>query len=82
MPCTELFDAQNSAYRRNILPADMLIVSIEAGVTYGWDRYTGIHGLRIGIDSFGASAPAEDLFTHFGFSADAIIPKIMTKLQN
>ena len=82
MPCTELFDAQDSAYRRNILPADMLIVSIEAGVTYGWDRYTGIDGLRIGIDSFGASAPAEDLFTHFGFSADAIIPKIMTKLQN
>ncbi len=82
MPCAELFDAQNGVYRRNILPADTLIVSIEAGVTYGWDRYTGIDGLRIGIDSFGASAPAEDLFAHFGFAVDAIIPQIMAKLQN
>ncbi len=82
MPCTSLFDAQSSAYRKDLLPADALIVSIEAGVTYGWDRYTGMDGLRIGIDSFGASAPAEDLFAHFGFTVDAIIPQIMTKLQH
>jgi transketolase len=82
MPCTELFDVQEAAYRRDILPRDALIVSIEAGVTYGWDRYTGIDGLRIGIDSFGASAPAEDLFKHFGFTAESIVPQIIAKLQN
>ena len=80
MPCCELFDAQDAAYRANILPADALIVSIEAGVTFGWQRYTGTHGLNIGLDSFGASAPADQLFTYFGFTAEAIVPQIISKL--
>ena len=58
----------------------MLKVSIEAGVTCGWERYTGSDGLTIGLDRFGASAPAEVLFKHFGFSAEAIVPKIKDKL--
>jgi transketolase len=80
MPCTELFDAQDAAYRAKLLPRDALIVSIEAGVTLGWERYTGCDGLNIGLDRFGASAPAEKLFDYFGFTVDAIVPKIKAKL--
>ena len=82
MPCTELFDAQDAAYKGDILPADALIVSIEAGSTLGWERYTGRSGVNIGIDTFGASAPADQLFAHFGFTVDAIIPQIMDKLNS
>lgn len=79
MPCMELFDAQDEAYRRDLLPNDALLVSIEAGVTWGWQKYVR-DGLTIGIDSFGASAPAEVLFPHFGFSVEAIVPKIEARL--
>lgn len=82
MVSTELFDEQTAAYQADILPDDALIVSIEAGTTFGWERYTGRHGLRFGIDSFGASAPIEDLFKHFGLTADAIAPQILAKLGN
>ena len=80
MPCWEAFDAQPDAYRADILAADALLVSIEAGATLGWQKYTGNTGLNIGIDSFGASATAEVLFAHFGFSVEAIIPKIKAKI--
>ena len=80
MPCTELFDGQDAGYRADVLPRDALKVSIEAGVTMGWERYVGADGLTIGIDSFGASAPAEQLFPHFGFSVASIIPKILSGL--
>ena len=80
MPSTSLFDAQDAAYRAEILPEDVLRVSIEAGTTFGWERYTMVHGLRIGLDRFGASAPAEDLFKRFGFTAEAIVPQILEKL--
>jgi transketolase len=82
MPCMDLFDAQSEAYKADLLPHDTLIVSIEAGSTLGWERYTGRSGINIGIDSFGASAPAEDLFAHFGFTVEAIVPQIMNKLKN
>ena len=82
MPCAELFDAQSDADKADLLPADALIVSIEAGSTLGWERYTGRNGLNIGIDTFGASAPAEQLFAHYGFTADQIVPKIQNKLNN
>ena len=85
MVCTQLFDEQDDAYRADILPDvspdEVLRVSIEAGTTFGWDRYTMTNGLRIGIDRFGASAPAEDLFEKFGLTADAIVPQIMNKLN-
>ena len=85
MVCTQLFDEQDDAYRADILPdvapEQLLRVSIEAGTTFGWDRYTMTHGLRIGIDRFGASAPAGDLFEKFGLTADAIVPQIMNKLN-
>jgi transketolase len=82
MPCWSLFDAQDEAYRRDLLPAGTLKVSIEAGVTLGWDRYVGADGLAIGLDRFGASAPAEDLFKRFGFTPDAIVPRIIAALNS
>ena len=85
MPSTDRFDAQDEAYREDILPdvsnRQILRVSIEAGTTIGWERYTGLHGLRIGLDRFGASAPAPDLYKHFGITADDILPKILEKLN-
>lgn len=81
MVCTELFDEQDEDYRREVIGHDALRVSIEAGSTFGWERYTGIAGLRIGLDRFGASAPAGDLFAKFGFTAEAIVPQIMNKLN-
>lgn len=81
MPCTELFDVQSDDYKSELLGGDdILRVSIEAGTTFGWERYTGLNGLRFGIDSFGASAPIDDLFEHFGLTADAITPQIIAKL--
>ena len=81
MPCTELFDRQPASYRNELLGGDdILRVSIEAGTTFGWERYTGLNGLRFGIDSFGASAPINDLFEHFGLTADQITPQIMEKI--
>lgn len=80
MVSTELFDEQDAAYQSDLLPDDALIVSIEAGTTFGWERYTGRHGLRFGIDSFGASAPIDDLYRHFGLTVDAITPKILARL--
>jgi len=82
MPCTELFDAQDDAYKADVLPHDALIVSVEAGSTLGWERYTGRNGINIGMNTFGASAPAADLFKHFGFTADAIVPQIQNSLNN
>ncbi len=79
MPCAELFDEQDAAYREDILPSDALRVSIEAGVTLGWQKYVG-EGLTIGIDTFGASGPADQLFKHFGFTVEAIVPKIEARL--
>ncbi|HEX8526725.1 transketolase-like TK C-terminal-containing protein, partial [Allosphingosinicella sp.] len=81
MPCWSLFDAQDEAYRRDLVPADSLLVSIEAGTTMGWERYVGERGLAVGLDRFGASAPAEDLFKRFGFTAEAIVPRILAALE-
>ena len=85
MPSTDRFDAQDEAYREDILPdvsnREILRVSIEAGSTIGWERYTGLHGLRIGIDRFGASAPAPDLYEYFGLTPDKITARITALLQ-
>ncbi len=80
MPCWELFDEQDAAYRADLLPAGVLKVSIEAGVTLGWQKYVG-DGITIGLDRFGASAPAEVLFEHFGFSVEKIVPQIVDRLN-
>jgi len=81
MPCMELFDAQPQAYREDILPdvsnRDTLRVSVEAGTTFGWERYTGLHGLRIGIDRYGVSAPAKDAYEFFGLTPDAVAARVL-----
>ena len=80
MPCTERFDAQPWEYREDILPdvsnREILRVSIEAGATYGWERYVGLHGLKIGIDRFGVSAPAPDAYDYFGLTPDKVAVRI------
>ena len=80
MPCTERFDAQPADYREDILPdvsnREILRVSMEAGTTFGWERYTGLHGLRIGIDRFGVSAPAPDAYEYFGLTSDKVATRI------
>jgi len=81
MPSWSHFDAQDDGYRSGLLPDDALKASIEAGVTFGWERYTGRDGLRFGIDSFGASAPAEVLYDHFGLTAGKIAPQIIAALK-
>jgi transketolase len=74
MPCTDLFDAQDDAYRELVLPSAVTArVAVEAGVTGGWWRYVGDKGRVVGIDSFGASAPANVLFEHFGFSTENVV---------
>jgi len=69
MPCTSLFDAQDAAYRASVLPAGTKRVAIEAGSRDGWWRYVGLDGAVVGMDTFGASAPAKKLFEHFGLTA-------------
>ncbi len=77
MPCCELFDEQEREHRRKVLPAGVFKVSIEAGVRRGWERYVGSDGLSIGLDDFGASAPANVLAEQFGLTADAIAAKVL-----
>ena len=69
MPCTSVFDAQDAAYRASVLPDGARRVAIEAGSKETWWRYVGLDGAVVGMDSFGASAPAKKLFEHFGFTA-------------
>jgi transketolase len=74
MPSTNVFDAQDAAYRESVLPrAVTKRVAIEAGVREGWWRYVGTAGAVVGMDTFGASAPAKDLFKHFGFTVDNVV---------
>lgn len=74
MPCTEVFDAQDAAYRESVLPSAVRArVAIEAGVTGFWSKYVGLDGKVVGIDTFGESAPAGELFKLFGFTVDNVV---------
>lgn len=74
MPCTDRFDKQDEKYRQQVLPAGVTMrIAIEAGVTDGWWRYVGAQGRIIGLDRFGASAPADELFEHFGFTVANVL---------
>jgi transketolase len=81
MPSTTRFDVQPPEYREDILPdvsnREILRVSVEAGTTFGWERYTGLHGLRVGIDRFGVSSPAEDAYEFFGLTPGAIAGRVL-----
>ncbi len=74
LPCWELFEEQDEAYREQVLPTDVTArVSIEAGVTLGWERYVGSEGIAIGVNQFGASAPYERIYEEYGLTAERVI---------
>lgn len=74
MPCWELFAAQSAEYREKVLPPSVTRrVAVEAGTSFGWERWIGQQGKFIGIDDFGASAPANILYEKFGITVDNIV---------
>ena len=73
MPSMDIFEEQSAEYRESVLPKTVRRrVAVEALGTFGWDRYTGLDGVTVGMNSFGASAPAGELFRHFGFTAERV----------
>ena len=83
MPSWELFDAQPQAYRDEVLPPAVTArLAVEMGVTTGWERYVGATGDVLGIDHFGASAPAEKLQEEFGFTADNVVKRAKALLKS
>jgi transketolase len=82
MPSWELFDQQPADYRESVLPAAVRArVAVEAGQRTGWEHYTGLDGAIVGLDGFGASAPAELLYEEFGITADAVAAEARTLLK-
>jgi len=80
MPCTNVFDRQDAAYRASVLPAGLPRVAVEASVTDGWYKYVGLEGKVVGIDRFGESAPAGVLFKEFGITADHVVKTVESAL--
>ena len=82
MPSWDLFAAQDESYRNSILPKQIKKrVSVEAGATLGWSRWTGDEGAIIGIDRFGASAPGEEVLQHLGFTVDNVVATALRILK-
>ena len=76
MPSTDLFDAQDAAYRESVLPAAVSArVAVEALQADYWYKYVGLNGAIVGMTSFGESAPADQLFKHFGFTVENVVAK-------
>jgi transketolase len=74
MPSWEIFEEQDAAYKESVLPAAVTArVSVEMAATFGWERYVGLKGRKIGMHRFGASAPLKDVLKFFGFTVDAVI---------
>jgi transketolase len=78
MPCWELFDRQDEAYRRAVLGSGRR-VAVEAAIGFGWERYLGVDGTFVGMTGFGASAPGEKLYAHFGITAEAVADAALAK---
>jgi transketolase len=76
MPSSNVFDNQDQAYKDSVLPRGMKRIAVEAGVTHGWYKYVGLDGAVIGMDCFGESAPAPELFKHFGFTVDNVVATV------
>ncbi|MDP3188525.1 MAG: transketolase [Limnobacter sp.] len=85
MPCTNLFDRQSQDYRAKVLMMErgdsVLRVAIEAGCTQGWWKYVGFKGDVMGIDTFGESAPAVELFQHFGLTAQHVVNRVLQRME-
>jgi len=74
MPCWEIFERQDAAYKQSVLPSDVTArVSVEMAATFGWERYVGVKGRSVGMHRFGASAPIKDLLKYFGFTLDKVL---------
>jgi len=80
MPSWEKFDAQSPTYQEDVLGNPQVFASIEAASTFGWEKYVGRDGVKIGIDEFGASAPASDLYNHFGVTKENLVSQIKANL--
>jgi transketolase len=80
MPSTNVFDKQDQAYKDSVLPKGIKRVSVEAGVTGGWYKYVGLDGAIVGMDTFGESAPAPELFKHFGFTVENVVKTVKSVL--
>ena len=80
MPCLELFDAQSQEYKDSVIGKDTIKVAVEAGLSFGWERYIGNDGIFIGMKGFGASAPAPELYKQFGITAEDAVIKIMERI--
>ncbi len=79
LPCWELFDLQDENYRNRVL-GDGPRVAVEAASTFGWERYVGGKGAVVGMTTFGASAPAPELYKHFGITSDAVVQAVKARL--
>lgn len=79
VPCMDLFWEQDGEYIESLLCNGSIKVAVEAGIRQSWDRFIGGHGIFIGMDGFGASAPAPELFKHFGITTDAIVKAVEKK---
>ena len=82
VPCVELFDAQSVDYQSSIIGNAKVKIAVEAAIKQGWERFIGTDGIFIGMNSFGASAPAPQLFAHFGITADAVVEAAKAKLED
>ncbi|MFZ6759905.1 transketolase [Undibacterium sp. Ji50W] len=80
IPCTDVFDRQDAAYKAAVLGKGLPRIAIEAGVTDFWYKYVGLEGAVVGIDTFGESAPASVLFKYFGFTVDNVVAKVKATL--
>jgi transketolase len=82
LPCWELFEEQSQEYRDDVLPPDVPArISIEAGITHGWERWVGEHGVSIGVDRFGASAPYGRIYEELGLTAERVVAESEALLQ-
>jgi transketolase len=76
MPCTSLFDRQDAAWRASVLPKGLPRVAIEAGVSDFWRKYVGLEGAVVGIDRFGESAPAADVYRFLGVDVEHLVAAV------
>jgi transketolase len=81
LPCWNLFDAQPIEYREAVLPPEVPMLAIEAGVSLGWRPYVGPGMAVIGVDRFGASAPGEIVMREYGFSVDHVIQQTLAVIK-
>ncbi len=80
MPATTVFDQQDKAYQASVLPKGLPRVAVEAGVSDFWRKYVGLEGAVVGIDHFGESAPANELFKTFGFTTENVVAAVKSVL--